>query len=94
MDVTRAATTQMVHLCAPVKKVMPCLMTGGLVLMLMSVQLDHMVVSKPVSTWKDNTDVVVMSAMSSMMTYKLVLVKNLNTYTLTVRNLKVHHKLK
>ena len=68
VDVTRAATTQMAHLCVPVKMVMSCLMMIGLVLILMSVQLDHMVVNRPVSIRKDSTDVVVILAMLSTMT--------------------------
>ena len=74
MDATRAATTQMVHLCAPVMMAMPCLMMRGLVLTLMSVQSGLMAVSRPVSTRKESSDVVVMLAISLMMICKLVLV--------------------
>ena len=77
MDAIRAATTQTVHLCAPVMMAMPCLTMRGLVLILMSVQPGLMAVTKPVSILKDSSDVVVMSAMSLTMICKLVLVKNL-----------------
>jgi hypothetical protein len=84
MDAIRAAITQTVHLCAPVTMAMFCLMMRGLVLILMSVQLEFTAVSRPVLTQKGNTDVVVMSAMSLMMIYKLVLVKSLYSHTITV----------
>ena len=91
MVVTRAATTQRVHLCAPVVMAMFYLTMRGLVLMLMSVQLELTVVSRPVLTRKDTIDVVVMLAMSLMMTYKLVLVKNLDHTNLTIKNLILIH---
>lgn len=87
-DVTRAATTQMAHLCAPVKMVMIYLMMKGLVLILMSAQLDHMVVNRPVLTRKDNTDAVVMLAMLSTMTKEPALVNNLSNNIIAI--LKVH----
>ena len=68
VDVTRPVTTQLVHSCAHAMMGTPCLVMERLVLTLMNVQLNHMVVIKPVSTWKDNTDVVVMLAISLTMT--------------------------